>query len=142
MNATGNMDTKPPVAAFLELPPAAEMLLSRLRACGHSAYVVGGCVRDALRGHTPGDYDITTSATPDEIHACFKDCRMIDTGIAHGTVAVLWEKKLYEITTYRIDGDYRDSRHPESVSFTDDIEKDLSRRDFTMNAIAYHPVVG
>ena len=131
-----------PCAAFFSVPEEVRALLSRLRSCGHEAYLVGGCVRDALRGHTPVDYDITTSALPDEIHSVFSDCRMIDTGIAHGTVTVIWEKKPYEITTYRVDGNYRDSRHPDAVSFTRDLREDVSRRDFTMNALAYHPDEG
>lgn len=131
-----------PCAAFFSVPEEVRALLSRLRSCGHEAYLVGGCVRDALRGHTPVDYDITTSALPEEIHSAFSDCRMIDTGIAHGTVTVLWEKKPYEITTYRVDGNYRDSRHPDAVSFTRDLREDVCRRDFTMNALAYHPDEG
>ena len=124
------------------LPTNVAYVLGRLTVAGYGAYTVGGCVRDFLRGVTPHDYDVTTSARPEEIHTVFADDRLIDTGIAHGTVTVLADGEPIEVTTYRIDGDYRDSRHPESVSFTDDIEKDLSRRDFTMNAIAYHPVVG
>lgn len=135
-------ETATPAAAFFPVPPDTLACLSRLRAHGHAAYLVGGCVRDALRGHTPKDYDITTAATPDEIHAAFSDCRMIDTGIAHGTVTVLWEKKPYEITTYRVDGDYRDSRHPDEVRFTRLLREDLARRDFTMNALAAHPDEG
>lgn len=131
-----------PCAAFFSVPEEVRALLSRLCSHGYEAYLVGGCVRDALRGYTPKDYDITTSALPDEIHKIFSDCRMIDTGIAHGTVTILWEKKPYEITTYRVDGDYHDSRHPDAVRFTRELREDTSRRDFTMNALAYHPDEG
>ncbi len=124
------------------LPSFIDDLLSRLTEAGYEAYVVGGSVRDFLRGIRPNDYDVTTNARPDEIHHVFSSYRLIDTGIVHGTVTVLSEGEPVEITTYRIDGDYRDSRHPESVFFTDDITADLARRDFTMNAIAYHPTVG
>lgn len=134
--------TYQPSTAFFDIPKEARTLLARLRECGHKSYLVGGCVRDALRGVTPGDYDMTTSATPDEIHAVFAGYRMIDTGIAHGTVTVLVDKKPYEITTYRIDGDYHDSRHPDAVRFTPNLSEDLARRDFTMNALAYHPDEG
>ncbi len=135
-----NMQKK--AESFLYIPPHVAFVLDRLTDAGHEAFAVGGCVRDFLRGVVPHDYDVTTSARPEQIHAAFADCRLIDTGIAHGTVTVLVDGEPIEVTTYRIDGDYRDSRHPESVSFTDDIEKDLARRDFTMNAIAYHPAVG
>ena len=131
-----------PTAAFFAIPDEVKTLLNRLRDHGHEGYLVGGCVRDALRGVIPKDYDMTTSATPDEIHEAFADRRMIDTGIAHGTVTVLWEKKPYEITTYRVDGDYHDSRHPDAVRFTPNLGEDLARRDFTMNALAYHPDEG
>lgn len=131
-----------PVAAFFSLPDDVLAVLCRLRDAGHESYLVGGCVRDILRGHTPKDFDITTSATPDEIHKAYAGLRMIDTGIAHGTVTVIYEKKPYEITTYRVDGDYHDSRHPDAVRFTPDLFEDLARRDFTMNALAYHPDEG
>ncbi len=119
-----------------------EFIISRLSQNGHRADVVGGPVRDWLRGVAPADYDITTSATPDEIKAAFSDCRTVDTGIKHGTVTLVLDKEPYEITTYRIDGEYIDSRHPESVSFTRNINEDLARRDFTVNAIAYSPDFG
>ncbi len=124
------------------LPPSITKVLSCLTDAGYEAYVVGGSVRDFLRGQAPNDYDITTNARPDEIHRALADYRLIDTGIAHGTVTALVDGEPIEVTTYRIDGDYRDSRHPENVSFTDDITADLARRDFTVNAIAYHPVCG
>lgn len=114
-------------------------ILKRLNENGHRADVVGGPVRDFLRGVTPSDYDITTSATPEETKAAFADLRTVDTGIKHGTVSLILDGEPYEITTWRIDGEYKDARHPESVTFTKSIEEDLARRDFTMNAIAYNP---
>ena len=108
---------------------------------GKSAYAVGGCARDSIMGRTPDDWDITTSATPDEMLEIFalKGIRTIPTGLSHGTVSVLLDGVTYECTTYRIEGSYSDSRHPDFVSFTRDIRDDLSRRDFTVNAIAIHP---
>ena len=121
----------------IRLPHDAYRLLQTLRAAGHSAYVVGGCVRDSLLGRMPGDWDICTSARPDEMRALFHDQRMILTGEKHGTVAVILHGKPYEMTTYRLDGSYRDHRHPDSVQFVDDLAEDLARRDFTINAMAY-----
>ena len=108
---------------------------------GKSAYAVGGCARDSIMGRTPDDWDITTSATPDEMLEIFarEGIRTIPTGLSHGTVSVLLDGVTYECTTYRIEGSYSDSRHPDFVSFTRDIRDDLSRRDFTVNAIAIHP---
>lgn len=112
-------------------------VLARLTAHGFKAYAVGGCVRDILRGDAPHDFDVTTDALPPEIKEVFSDFDTIDIGIAHGTVAVKMESgELIEITTFRTDGEYKDSRHPESVSFTKDITDDLSRRDFTINSMA------
>ncbi|PWL72677.1 MAG: hypothetical protein DBY25_02205 [Clostridiales bacterium] len=116
--------------------------LDRLNTAGFEAYVVGGCVRDLLRGVAPHDYDICTSAMPEQITAAFSDCRTILTGVKHGTVTVILNGMPLEITTYRLDGGYADGRHPDSVSFTADLIADLARRDFTMNAIAYHPSYG
>ncbi|MBQ9765885.1 MAG: CCA tRNA nucleotidyltransferase [Lachnospiraceae bacterium] len=107
---------------------------------GHEAYAVGGCVRDSILGRVPGDWDITTSASPMEVKAIFK--RTIDTGIQHGTVTVMLDKEGFEVTTYRIDGEYEDSRHPKEVKFTKNLVEDLKRRDFTINAMAYNPVTG
>ena len=126
----------------IRLPRDAYRLLQTLRAAGHSAYVVGGCVRDSLLGRLPGDWDICTSARPDQLRALFHDQRLILTGEKHGTVAVILHGKPYEITTYRLDGSYRDHRHPDSVQFVDDLAADLARRDFTINAMAYAPGEG
>lgn len=126
----------------IRLPHDAYRLLQTLRAAGHSAYVVGGCVRDSLLGRLPGDWDICTSARPDEMKALFCSQRLILTGEKHGTVAVILHGKPYEMTTYRLDGSYRDHRHPDSVRFVDDLAADLARRDFTINAMAYAPGEG
>lgn len=116
--------------------------ISVLEQNGFSAYAVGGCVRDSLMGRTPNDWDMTTSAAPDQIKAAFKSFRTIPTGIKHGTVTVIIDSHNIEITTMRVDGVYADNRHPKSVSFTKKIEDDLSRRDFTVNAMAYNPKTG
>ncbi|MCD7855737.1 MAG: CCA tRNA nucleotidyltransferase [Clostridiales bacterium] len=115
-------------------------ILDSLQEAAFEGFVVGGCVRDFLMGLDPHDYDITTNALPKDLKKIFP--RTVDTGIKHGTVTVLVGKRSYEVTTYRIDGEYKDSRHPEEVIFVQDIEKDLSRRDFCMNAIAYSPKDG
>ena len=125
-----------------ELPKSVRFILDRFNGAGYAAYVVGGPVRDMLRGVMPYDYDVTTNATPDETKALFSDIRTIDTGIKHGTVTLVIDGAPYEVTTYRIDGEYLDARHPSGVEFTDKLELDLLRRDFTMNAIAYNPRVG
>lgn len=122
----------------MQLPEEVEYLISKLKRAGYRADVVGGAVRDFLLGKEPSDYDITTSAEPDEIKSVFSADRTVDTGIQHGTVSVILSNKAYEITSYRIDGEYLDSRHPASVSFTRNIEEDLKRRDFTVNAMAYN----
>lgn len=116
--------------------------IALLESKGYSAYAVGGCVRDSIMGRTPNDWDMTTSATPDETRAVFKNFRTIGTGLKHGTVTVMIDSEPVEITTMRVDGEYSDNRHPESVSFTQKIEEDLSRRDFTINAMAYNPKTG
>lgn len=120
------------------MPSYVRALLERLTEAGYEAYIVGGCVRDFLMGKVPSDWDVCTSALPGQIKDCFKDKKTVDTGIVHGTVTVFSEEQPVEITTYRIDGDYRDGRHPVSVVFTKSLEEDLKRRDFTMNAMAYH----
>ena len=113
-------------------------LVEALSDAGYEAYLVGGCVRDMLRMKTPKDYDITTSATPEQTKAVFSDRQIIETGIKHGTMTVVMDGVGYEITTFRIDGNYSDGRHPDSVKFTKTIDDDLSRRDFTINAMAYN----
>lgn len=122
----------------IKMPEEAEKALNILKSCGHEAYVVGGCVRDAILGSVPSDWDITTSALPEEISSCFKNYRTINTGLKHGTVTVIINKMHLEITTYRIDGKYSDNRRPDEVTFTDKISMDLKRRDFTMNSLAYN----
>lgn len=124
------------------LSPAAGAALRRLEQNGFETYVVGGCVRDSLLGRTPNDWDLTTVARPEQVLACFTDCRTVETGRRHGTVTVLWEGEPLEITTYRRDGAYADNRHPVQVTFSDTVEDDLARRDFTVNAMAYHPTRG
>ena len=116
--------------------------IERLEARGFEAYAVGGCVRDSLLGREPNDWDVTTNARPEETAACFADCRVIETGIKHGTVTVLFDGEAVEITTYRLDGEYADNRHPLSVTFSKTVTDDLSRRDFTVNAMAFHPARG
>lgn len=127
---------------FIRLSETVQAVLDRLESCGYEAYIVGGCVRDRLLGRTPNDWDVTTSARPDQILAAFSDCRVIETGIKHGTVTVIIGGEQIEVTTYRCDGEYLDNRHPVSVTFSRNIRDDLSRRDFTVNAMAYHPTHG
>ena len=126
----------------ITLPLPVARALSVLEACGFEAYTVGGCVRDSLLGRTPNDWDITTNATPEQMKACFDGFRVIETGIQHGTLTVIVDGMQLEITTYRNDGEYLDNRHPVQVTFSKKIEDDLSRRDFTVNAMAYHPQRG
>lgn len=122
----------------IKLPQEVKNLLEILNSNNFEAFVVGGCVRDSLLGITPHDWDICTSATPQEIKECFTGFTIFDFGMKHGTISVLIGENIYEITTYRIDGEYLNNRHPENVTFTKDIINDLSRRDFTVNAIAYN----
>ena len=124
------------------IPDGALEILTRLEEKGYEAYVVGGCVRDSLMGKIPYDWDVTTSAFPEEIIEVFKGEQVILTGIKHGTVTVRIKDENYEITTFRSEGEYLDSRHPSSVSFVRDISEDLKRRDFTVNAMAYSPTRG
>lgn len=127
---------------MIKLPASVRELLFRLTEAGHEAFIVGGCVRDSLLGKSPQDWDICTSAEPADLKACFSEFRLIETGLKHGTLTVLMDGQAFEITTYRIDGDYSDGRHPDKVSFTPLLSEDLRRRDFTMNAMAYHPDTG
>lgn len=120
----------------IHLPEKVNLILNNLMLHGFEAYIVGGCVRDSILGRTPEDWDITTSATPEQVKALFP--RTIDTGIEHGTVTVMIDKEGFEVTTYRIDGSYEDSRHPKEVTFTRNLKDDLQRRDFTINAMAYN----
>ena len=124
----------------IQLPAKVSTILQTLAAEGHEAFAVGGCVRDSIFGKEPGDWDITTSATPFQVKQIFE--RTIDTGIQHGTVTVRLNKENFEVTTYRIDGEYEDSRHPKEVKFTKKLEEDLKRRDFTVNAMAYNDEAG
>ena len=126
----------------ISIPAAVSRLLGALRRAGLEAYVVGGCVRDSLLGRTPGDWDICTSARPEQVRTVFSAYRQILTGEKHGTVAVIVGGTPYEITTYRVDGQYHDSRHPDAVQFVPQVQPDLARRDFTINAMAYAPGEG
>lgn len=126
----------------IRLPGQVAALLDILEDAGYEAFAVGGCVRDSLLSRAPNDWDICTSARPEEIKSCFSGFQVIETGLKHGTLTVLSNGQPYEITTYRIDGDYSDGRHPDQVAFTSHIEKDLARRDFTVNAMAYNPSTG
>lgn len=122
------------------LDKGAEEIIRRLEKAGYEAYAVGGSVRDALLGRPACDWDITTSALPEEMEKVFE--KTFESGIEHGTITVLWHGCSYEVTTYRLDGEYQDHRHPVGVSFTSSLEEDLARRDFTVNAFAYHPAKG
>lgn len=124
------------------LPAYVSQALEKLRDAGEEAYAVGGCVRDMLRGVTPHDYDVTTSARPERIKEIFREFRTVDTGIRHGTVTVVFDGQPLEITTYRVDGGYTDGRHPDGVTFTRSLQEDAARRDFTVNAMAYAPGEG
>jgi len=126
----------------IDFPIGVREILNILNNNGYEAFVVGGCVRDRMLNKYPHDWDICTSAKPFEVIDCFKGYRVIEIGLRHGTVTVLASHIPYEITTYRIDGDYSDNRRPDSVEFTSDIKEDLSRRDFTINAMAYNPEDG
>lgn len=126
----------------IHIPTGARKIIARLEQHGYEAYIVGGCVRDSLMGKSPSDWDICTSARAEEMMALFEDKRVIPTGIQHGTLTILAEDGAYEVTTFRIDGEYLDHRHPKSVAFTRELAEDLSRRDFTINAMAWHPERG
>ena len=124
------------------LDPGAATLLTRLHAADHAAYAVGGCVRDSLLGQTPHDWDLCTSATPEQVLELFGEAHCIPTGLQHGTVTVKHGGELYEITTFRTEGAYSDGRHPDHVAFVPDVKEDLARRDFTINAMAYNAEEG
>ncbi len=124
----------------IQIPEKVNKIIRTLAAAGHEAYAVGGCVRDAVLGREPADWDITTSALPMEVKALFG--RTIDTGLQHGTVTVMLEQEGFEVTTYRVDGEYEDCRHPKEVRFTRSLPEDLKRRDFTINAMAYNEAEG
>ncbi len=126
----------------MRIPEQIAEVLEKLENAGFEAYVVGGCVRDHKMGLAPHDFDVTTSALPEQVERVFSQCKVIETGLKHGTVTVLYKGSQVEITTFRADGEYSDGRHPDSVSFTTSIEDDLSRRDFTINGIAFSPKRG
>lgn len=126
----------------IDLPSAVSTALEKLNTAGFDAYAVGGCVRDSLMGRIPYDWDITTAATPQEMADVFADLRTIETGLKHGTLTVIVDEMPLEITTFRLEGDYSDGRHPDSVIFSKHLFDDLQRRDFTINAMAYHPKTG
>ena len=126
----------------IDLPSAVLTALEKLNTAGYEAYAVGGCVRDSLMGRIPYDWDITTSATPQETACVFAAYRTIETGLKHGTLTVIVDDMPLEITTFRLEGAYSDGRHPDSVSFSQCLSDDLQRRDFTINAMAYHPHTG
>ncbi|MCL2106028.1 MAG: HD domain-containing protein [Oscillospiraceae bacterium] len=127
---------------MINLPGAPKRIIDTLEAVGHRAYAVGGCVRDALRGAVPGDWDVASSAKPEEVRQALRGLRLIETGLRHGTLTAIVDGEAIEITSFRLDGAYTDHRRPDTVSFTDDLCADLSRRDFTVNAMAYHPEHG
>lgn len=124
----------------IQLPEKVKCIIDTLADAGFEAYAVGGCVRDSILGRTPGDWDITTSAAPHQVKHLF--AKTVDTGIQHGTVTILEGKEGFEVTTYRIDGEYQDKRHPKEVIFTQNLIEDLKRRDFTINAMAYNETEG
>lgn len=126
----------------IKIPSGANEIIHTLQDKGYEAYLVGGCVRDSILKRPIHDYDITTSAAPDEMLEIFQDKRIIETGLQHGTITIVIDDEPYEVTTYRIDGNYSDSRRPDKVTFTKSLEEDLKRRDFTINAIAYNDEVG
>ena len=128
---------------MMKLPPQVNTAFEMLDAAGYEAYLVGGAVRDYVRDNSPAkDWDITTNALPEQVEEVFTGYHLIETGLKHGTVTVVIDQEPLEITTYRVDGDYSDHRHPDSVSFTRSLKDDLERRDFTMNALAYNPKAG
>lgn len=125
---------------IIRLPEKVKYIIDTIMKAGYEAYAVGGCIRDSILGRTPDDWDITTSASPYQVKELFQ--RTVDTGLKHGTVTVMLDKEGFEVTTYRIDGEYEDSRHPKEVIFTSNLIEDLKRRDFTINAMAYNETNG
>lgn len=123
---------------YINLPKSVKFIIEKIKEHGEEAYIVGGCVRDSILGILPNDYDITTSAKPNKIIDIFKGYKIIENGIKHGTVGILIEDEVYEITTYRVEGEYEDNRRPKNVEFTSKLVDDLKRRDFTINAMAYN----
>ena len=121
---------------MIQLPEKVKRIIQTITDAGYEAYAVGGCIRDSILGREPDDWDITTSAMPYQVKELFR--RTLDTGIKHGTVTVMLDKEGFEVTTYRIDGEYEDGRHPKEVTFTRNLTEDLKRRDFTINAMAYN----
>lgn len=126
----------------MNIPKQVSFILNKLTSAGYEAYIVGGCVRDMLMGNTPADWDICTSALPQKVKSVFEGERIIETGLRYGTVTLLLNDIAYEITTFRIDGDYENNRRPKEVRFVSGLNEDLKRRDFTVNAMAYHPKTG
>lgn len=126
----------------IQIPAQVKALIDILESAGYEGYAVGGCVRDSLLNRKPNDWDICTSALPEQMQECFKDYRTIETGLKHGTLTVIFGNEPYEITTFREDGEYEDCRHPKEVKFVSKLQTDLSRRDFTVNAMAAHPEKG
>ena len=127
---------------MIKIPNDIKTVMDILTAAGHKAYVVGGCVRDSIMGREPNDWDVTTDADPEQIQELFASFRTVDTGIKHGTILIISGKTPVETTTFRIDGEYSDNRHPDKVTFTKNIIDDLARRDFTINAMAYNETDG
>lgn len=129
-------------AGMQKLPAGADFVLERLARNGYQGYVVGGCVRDSLLGREPKDWDICTDALPEQMQRVFGDQHVIETGLQHGTLTVMYDHEPYEVTTFRVDGEYTDHRHPDQVTFVADVREDLARRDFTINAMAWNPHTG
>lgn len=124
------------------MPKKVEFIIEKIYEHGYEAFIVGGCVRDSILGNLPNDYDITTNAKPEEIIRIFSEYKIIDNGIKHGTVGIIIDDEVYEITTYRIESEYEDNRRPKNVEFTSNLVEDLKRRDFTINAMAYNYKIG
>ena len=124
---------------FINLPDEVQFIIDTLEAGGYEAYAVGGCIRDSLIGKTPHDWDVCTSALPEQIINCFPNYHIIKTGLQHGTITLMLNHNPYEITTFRTDGKYTDNRRPDKVKFVSVLKRDLARRDFTINSMAYNP---